>query len=110
MTTAEHALQVLHWASALVVLAEALNKIERTDPLAPGLCVRQRMVESLKALAWLPLALGAAGALAGPVLLVLGAQAVQVHGWLRMGPPTLDQCMVMLGFAVLIIRTRVKEG
>ena len=110
MTIAENALQVLHWASALVVLAEALNKMERTDPLRPGLCKHQRLVDSLKALAWLLLALGAAGALAAPVLLMLGAQAVQLHGWLRMGPPTLDQCLVLLGFAVLIVRTRVKEG
>ena len=104
------ALQTVHLLAALVVLAEALNKLERTSPLARGLTPHQRCVDGLKALAWLLLALGAGGAVAAPALLALGVQAHQTAGLLRLDPPTLDQCLVLLGFAVLIVRTRVKEG
>ena len=45
------ALQIVHWLAALIVLAEALNKLERTAPCAPGLTPHQRLVDGLKALA-----------------------------------------------------------
>lgn len=102
-------LQLLHGLAGLIVLAEALNKMERTDPLAPGLSVRQRWVDGLKGLAWLLLAMGAAGALAAPVLTILGVTSLP-YNWLRMEQPTLAEVLVMVGFAVLIVRTRVKEG
>lgn len=103
-------IHTLHIVSALIVLAEALNKLERCAPLARGMSRHARVVDGLKALAWLLLALGAAGALASPVLLASGFDPAAVGAWLRMGPPTLDQALTMAGFAVLIIRTRVKEG
>lgn len=89
-------LTALHWLAALVILAEALNKAERTAPLRAGLRPRERLTEALKALAWALLALGAGGGLAGP--------------FLNQPPPTLADACVAAGFAVLIVRTRVKEG
>ena len=86
----------LHWMCGLVVVAEALNKLERTAPCRPGLVPHARMVAWLKAIAWGLLALGGAGALVGP--------------WLRPTPPTLADVCVIAGFAVLIVRTRFKEG
>lgn len=90
------ALQTLHWAAGVIVLAEALNKLERTCPFAPGLSAHRRVVDSLKALAWSLLAIGGGGAVVTPLL--------------GMEKPTLQDVCVMLGFAVLIVRTRVKEG
>ncbi|MBS3998468.1 MAG: hypothetical protein KGZ67_14240 [Hydrogenophaga sp.] len=104
------AVQILHVLSAIVVLAEALNKLERCNPLAPGITPHARLVDGLKALAWLLLAMGAAGALAAPLLLATGFPADAAGEWLRMEPPTADQALVLAGFAVLIVRTRVKEG
>ena len=90
-------LLVLHWLSGFIVLAEALNKLERTAPCAPGvLGWRKRFTEWLKAIAWMLLAVGGAGALITPLL--------------PLERPTLQDMCVMLGFAVLIVRTRVKEG
>ncbi|MFZ3141137.1 hypothetical protein [Polaromonas sp.] len=89
-------LQALHWISGLLVFAEALNKLERSAPCAPGLAPRARTAAWLKALAWMLLAVGGAGAIVTPLM--------------RLQPPTLQDVCVMLGFAVLIIRTRVKEG
>jgi hypothetical protein len=89
-------LQSLHWLAGLVVLAEALNKLQRTAPCAPGLSRQVRTTVWLKALAWLLLAVGGAGAMVTPLM--------------RLQPPTLQDACVMLGFAVLIVRTRVKEG
>lgn len=103
-------LQWLHVLAGLVVLAEALNKLERTDPLAPGLTLRARLCEVLKGLAWACLALGAGGALATPVLLGLGWQTGNINPLLRLERPGLGDVAVLLGFAVLIVRTRVKEG
>lgn len=90
-------LMVLHWLAGFVVLAEALNKLERSAPCRPGaIGWRKRTTEWLKAIAWMLLAVGAAGALITPLL--------------PLERPTLQDMCVMLGFAVLIIRTRVKEG
>lgn len=90
------ALYLIHWLAGLVVLAEALNKLERVDPLAAGLTRHARVVDGLKALAWLLLAVGAGGALITPLL--------------ALEPPTLQDVAVLTGFAVLIVRTRIKEG
>lgn len=102
-------LQATHWLAGFVVLAEALNKLERTAPFAAGLSAHQRVVDGLKALAWALMALGAGGALAAPVLLAMGFES-SVLPLLRLERPTLPETLMMLGFAVLIIRTRVKEG
>lgn len=103
-------LQLLHMICGLVVLAEALNKLERTDPLASHHTPRERLCEALKALAWLLLALGAGGAIAAPLLLSLGWQSGLLSPLLRLERPTLAETCVLAGFAVLIVRTRVKEG
>jgi hypothetical protein len=86
----------VYWLAGLATLAEALNKLERTAPLRQGLRPRERVTEWLKALAWALLALGAGGIVAGP--------------FLPLPPPTLQDVCFALGFAVLIVRTRVKEG
>lgn len=106
------ALQFAHWLAALVVLAEALNKLERTAPCRPGLTPRERATEWLKALAWLLLAFGGAGALLTPFMPVLPLQRIGAL-WPLLMPthaPTLQDTCIVLGFAVLIVRTRVKEG
>lgn len=102
--------QIVLFVAALVVLAEAHNKLEFCDPLRPGLSTRERVLESLKASAWLLLALGAGGAIASPVMRLLGSQANLLPGLLRLDTPTLDHVVTMVGLAVVIVRTRVKEG
>lgn len=89
-------LAAVHWVSGLIVLAEALNKLERTAPCRRGLTTRERTTEWLKAIAWALLSLGAAGAVITPLL--------------PLEQPTLQDACVLLGFAVLIVRTRVKDG
>lgn len=103
-------LQIVHVIAGLVVLAEALNKLERVRPFAPGMRSRDRLVDGLKALAWFLLAMGAGGALAAPLLLVMGVPVNSANLLMRLERPMLDQTLVLLGFAVLIVRTRVKEG
>ena len=103
-------LQTLHFVAGLVVLAEALNKLERTAPLARGLRYRERLVAGLKALAWALLAMGAGGAVATPPLVWLGAPVDQYQILLHLESPTLAEVSILCGFAVLIVRTRVKEG
>lgn len=99
----------LHIAAGWVVLVEGLNKLERTAPLRPGIKPHARLVDGLKALAWLLLALGAGGAIMAPLLLAAGLQSGQLP-LLRLEHPTLAETCVLAGFAVLIIRTRIKEG
>ena len=100
------ALQIIHWLSSLVVLAEALNKLERCSPCARGLTTRQRMLDSLKAFAWILLALGAGGGLIAPAL----PQIHDLRLLMRIDQPALTEAIVMLGVAALIVRTRIKEG
>ena len=99
----------VHWIAGLITLAEALNKLERCDPCKPGMARRRRAVEWLKAAAWMLLALGAGGAVVSPLLLTLGVRPGDSL-LMRLDRPTLAETCVMFGFAVLIIRTRVKEG
>lgn len=89
-------IDLVHWICGLIVAAEALNKLERSAPLQRGLAARARFVLLLKVLAWGLLAIGAGGALVTPLL--------------RLEAPTLQDTAVMCGFAVLIVRSRFKEG
>ena len=106
-------LQTIHVLAGLVVLAEALNKLERTAPCRHGLGLRERVTEWLKALAWLLLALGGAGALVAPLwrYLTMPPSTTELLALLMplQGPTVQDVCLA-LGFVVLIVRTRVKEG
>ena len=113
MTAAiQSALQVLHVVAGLIVLFEALNKLERTAPFAVGMTPHQRVVDGLKALAWALLAVGAGGALAGPFLQpsVLAGTASHLAIYINQPAPSLADVCVLSGFAILIVRTRVKEG
>jgi hypothetical protein len=101
---------ILHVVAGLIVLAEALNKLERCHLFAPDLSRLERLAEALKALAWLLLALGAGGAIAGPLMLAMGADMDWLPRVIRIESPTLDQVATMVGFAVLVVRTRVKEA
>ena len=105
-------LQIIHFTAGLLVLAVFLNKLERTAPLRPGLKPRERATEWLKAMAWSLLALGGAGAVIAPALPFLPVQ--EPNAWLPYllpsQTPTLPDVCVIVGFAVLIVRTRVKEG
>lgn len=109
-------LQILHWLAGLIVLAEALNKLERTAPCRHGLGLRERVTEWLKAIAWLLLALGGAGALVAPLMQWLphSILAPRPDGALAfllpLQTPTVQDVCMALGFAVLIVRARVKEG
>lgn len=100
----------LHLIAAFIVLAEALNKTERANPLRPDIALRTRLVDGLKAAAWLLLALGAGGELANPVIAAMGINRGLLEGLTGSGHPTVTSTLVLLGFAVLIVRTRVKEG
>ena len=102
-------LLILHWLAGFVVLAEALNKLERIAPFAPGMCRHDRVVDGLKALAWCLLAIGAGGAVATPILGELGIHSRTSQALLHQAP-SLAETAVLIGFAVLIVRTRVKEG
>ena len=93
-------------ALGLAVLAEALNKLERTTPFAQGMTNHDRLVDGLKAIAWTLLALGSAVAVFSPALGV-NARASQM---VLHQSPSMAEVAVLVGFAVLIIRTRVKEG
>ena len=87
---------ILYSAAGLIVLMEALNKLERTAPLhICGLSTRERAVLWLKATAWLLLTFGGGGAL---MTLVLDGN----------DPTAREMCMT-LGFACLVLRSRIRE-
>lgn len=89
-------LDAIHWLAGAIVLAEALNKLERVD-LCACRSMRQKMIDAVKAAAWSMLALGGAAAVIGPLVAGLIAK-----------PSWQDVC-VIAGCAALIIRTRIKE-
>lgn len=103
-------INILHIAAGLIVLAEALNKLERIPAPRHWSTAHVRWVQGLKAVAWVLLALGAGGAIITPLLLFVGVPQGLHHPLLRLERPTLAETCVLLGFAVLIVRTRIKEG
>lgn len=103
-------LQIVHAIAGFIVLIEAINKLERCDIFSKNLCTKGRVLEVLKVLAWWPLAIGAAGAVSGPVFYFTGSDPNTFFHLLRVEHPTLAEVLVMWGVAVLVIRTRVKEG
>jgi hypothetical protein len=103
-------MQILYALAGLIVLIEAVNKLERTCPTAKDLSFRERLLEILKASAWFPVAIGAAGAAAGPVFYLTGSDPNSLFYLLRIEHPTLAEVAVMCGVAVMVIRTRIKES
>ena len=106
-------LSALHMLCGLIVLAEALNKLERSDlfsgrcsprarlaalayVLLPWRWTRAHLVLTLKVAGWACLAIGGAGALATPML--------------HLKQPTIQDLAVIGGFALLIVRSRIREG
>lgn len=93
-------LQILLAVSAVIVVAEGLNKLDRVDPRAKEQSTRERVCTWLKAVAWFFLVLGAG------IYLIALAFGDDARGELaRLAAP-----LVLIGFATLIVRTRVKEG
>lgn len=84
--------------ATLIVLAESLNKIERCNVrLLPGLNRRGKVALILKCIAWVLFAMASGGYIAGLF-------------FPSMPPVNFREYMLMCAFAVLIVRTRVKEG
>lgn len=102
--------QVALLLASLVVLAEACNKLEFCDPARSGLAPKARLLEVLKAVAWFLLALGAGGGIAAPAMRWFGMNTDSMQGVLRLDVPTLDHVVTMVGLAIVIVRTRIKEG
>src|SRR5205085_1660586 len=98
-----------HWLAGLIVLAEGLNKLERTDPLAPGLALRARAVVFLKVFAWMLLVMGAGGAIVRPLVVVAIGHDMQAGAVLLTDRVSLVDLCFTCGFAVLIVRSRFKE-
>lgn len=86
---------ILHTIAGMIVLAEALNKLERTCPIEPGMSARQLLVVWLKTFGWSALAIGSAGAAACALL--------------YRTPPSFGEVCTMSGFALLVLRSRVGE-
>lgn len=103
------ALQIAHVLVALPVMAEALNKLERSDPLAADLVGKKRVEALLEVSAWGSLAMSAGGAIATPIMLALGVSPGS-YPFLRVEPSTVVEVLAMAGIALLIVYTRVKKG
>ncbi len=98
-------LQLLHWLAGMIVLAEALNKLERIRLFERGITI-----ETLGAMGWLMVAMGAGGAVITPVLLMLGFKPYLHTILMRLERPTFAEVVVLMGFAFLVLRARLKEG
>ncbi len=90
--------------AAGLILAESANKLERTDfrsSVKPGVSFRDRASTWMRGAAWLMMATGAAGAIGMPFMEMDPhlAKTLRVVGDFGM----------FGGFALLIVRTRIKE-
>lgn len=87
--------EVIYWIASLWVLVEAMNKIERVSNGVQGVLKaswRDQAEMLVAILAWGCLCLGAAAAVSKPILTL---------PW-----PLLGDMFIMLGTALLLVRTR----
>ena len=94
----------------LVADDNPINRMMAARLLKEAGCTGVLVDDGLKALAWCLLAIGAGGAVISPALPLLGIDQFSAGTLMRVERPTLAETSVMLGFAVLIVRTRIKEG
>jgi hypothetical protein len=92
-------LLVIRWVACLVILAEALNKLERVAPFARGKTLRERFSAWLAVVAWGTLAISVGAVLIGPFM----PGAPQMFDIV---PSTAAAC----AFAVLIMRPRMRDN
>lgn len=85
----------VYWFAAFVVLAESLNKLQRTDVLRHGMTLWMRLREAMNALGWACFAIGSGGAWVSPLL-----QSHRVR---------LQDAAVMLGLSLFVVHRRLKE-
>jgi membrane-associated PAP2 superfamily phosphatase len=104
-----HAVPALHWVACFVVMAEGLNKLERTPPLQRGQRPREYLVVLLKVAAWILLVLGAAGGVARPWVVVPIGGSFHFATVLIVDRVSLVDLLFAGGFALLIVRSRFKE-
>ncbi len=98
---------ILLLVAAVVVLLEALNKLERAD-LFDGRALRQRIICThwlLRPWAWKRDRVVTVLKAAGWALLAWGAFASALHP-----DPPAWHVAILGGFALLIVRSRLKEG
>lgn len=88
-------LSVLYYVGSFLVMAEALNKLERIRKYLPTVNAKERSKVALSVVAWFLTAIGSAGAMATLVLPI-------PHSDLQ------DTAMIV-GFALLLISKRVRE-
>ena len=106
------ALQLVHAVSGFIILAESLNKIERSQIFDDDVPATKRLVmlvrvfypkrwtmrcvvTVVKVFGWAFLAAGGAGAIVLPLI--------------DPSPPALSDVATTIGFALLIIRSRLRE-
>lgn len=100
-------LYVLHWVSALIIVIESVDKLHQCQGRfvdAKG-CPALVLV-ILKGIAWIVMASASAGVLVSPFFRVNGQQVAYS---VFVNPlPSLGECGVYLGFAVLVVRSWIK--
>lgn len=104
-------IHAIHFFAGIILVAEALNKLERTCPFSKKYGGYTRAAEWIKASAWVLLALGGAGAIITPFVAQYPSmqEACQQLGVAVFERPTLQDACVLAGIAALIIRDRVLE-
>lgn len=99
----------IYWLSALIIMAEGLNKLEQTSPFAKGLTRRERLVAGLKAMAWLLLTFGSALIAASPWLPSFGLNTSIINIIVHKEVST-PEASCVVGFALHVVRARLMEG
>lgn len=91
---------VLHWIAAMVLLIEAINRIESCKFLRSGLCASARVAGFAKGMAYCLVALAAGGALISPVL-----RALEFPVGIWVNPvPSVSECMAYIAWSIIIVR------
>lgn len=99
-------ISMIYFLAGLIVMGEAINKLYVVSPFGPNMKMKDRLMDGIKAVAWILLALAAGGALVGPFLGEL------THG----GPsasyrtsPSITEICGLIGFALIIVRLKIME-
>lgn len=98
---------VLHWIAALVIAVQSTDRLFQCPLMERGIKPIDRFYRAIKGAAWACMAFASFGVLAAPFFSATGFHGVTLI--LVNQPPNVSEVGIYVGFALLIVRSWVRE-
>ena len=100
-------LYVLHWVAAFVIALQSSDRIFQCPLMERGIAPMERFYRAIKGIAWAVMAFASFGVLAAPFFRWTGFHGISLA--LVNQPPNISEVGIYTGFALLILRSWIRE-